>query len=390
MQKFKMNLQMTTSESLPYEVFRQSVLFHEDTAGVENKVINVYPELQYETFEGFGRAITDSAAYVYSKMTAEQKKTVIETYFSPDQMKYGLVRIHMDSCDFSLEQYEALSDPSDKKLDGFSFERTEKYILPMLEDASRAANGKLKLMLSPWSPPSFMKTNQRRELGGSLKPEYREMWTEYICRYIEEFVKRGYEVQRISLQNEPKAVQTWDSCVYTAEEEKVFLRDLYPEKKLILSESCLEYRCFDQNSIQKNAGKLAHEVIGDLSHGMSAFYDWNLLLDEKGGPNHVGSYCHAPYLYDIEKKQLMPQKTLEYFYHFSHYIVPGSVRIATSRYTDFIETVAYETPDQEIVLVILNRSEATCPVSVRMNGQVAEIILQADSITTCVIGKEEN
>lgn len=74
MQKLKMNLRMTTSESLEYEVFKQSVLFHEDTEGVENKVINIYPELQYEIFEGFGGAITDSAAYVYSKMDEKQKK----------------------------------------------------------------------------------------------------------------------------------------------------------------------------------------------------------------------------------------------------------------------------------------------------------------------------
>ena len=115
------------------------------------------------------------------------------------------------------------------ELKTFSFSRTEKYILPMLADAENAAGKKLKLMLSPWSPPAFMKTNGERKHGGSLKPEYREFWADYICRYILEFRKRGYEVQRISLQNEPKAVQPWDSCIYTAREEKEFLRDfMYP------------------------------------------------------------------------------------------------------------------------------------------------------------------
>ena len=65
-------------------------------------------------------------------MDEKQKKQVIETYFSPEKMNYRLVRVHMDSCDFSLGTYEAMSDPEDIELKSFSFERTEKYILSML------------------------------------------------------------------------------------------------------------------------------------------------------------------------------------------------------------------------------------------------------------------
>ena len=211
---------------------RTQAAFRPDVNEEENQVVNLYPRVAFQTFEGFGGAITDAAGYVYSLMDKAQKRKVIQTYFSPKQMRYGLVRIHMDSCDFSTGMYEAMSDPEDREMKSFSFARTEKYILPMLADAQKAAGKPLKLMLSPWSPPSFMKTNHSRIGGGSLKPEYRDFWADYICRYIEEFQKRGYQVQRISLQNEPKAVQTWDSCICTAEDEKVFLRDhLYPALK---------------------------------------------------------------------------------------------------------------------------------------------------------------
>lgn len=67
---------------------------------------------------------------------------------------------------------------------------------------------------------------------------------------------------------------------------------------MIMSESCLEYRLFDEKNIEN--------VTNKLCHGMCAFYDWNLLLDEKGGPNHVKNYCHAPFLYDTQAKELMP------------------------------------------------------------------------------------
>lgn len=428
--------------------FDQTIDMTEDTREVENQVINLYPEIIYEKFEGFGGAVTEAAAYVYSLMNEEEKKQVIETYFSPEQMNYQLVRVHMDSCDFSLDMYEAMSDPEDTKLNSFSFERTEKYIIPMLKDAQKASKGNLKLMLTPWSPPAFMKTNGKRIGGGKLKPEYRNLWAEYICRYIREFKDRGFDVQRISVQNEPKAVQTWDSCLFTAEEEKEFLRDhlypamkkhgyedievfiwdhnkeriyervrdtvdeetkqmitgaafhwysgdhfegldlvhrLYPDMKLIMSESCLEYSIFDEKNINSVTNRLCHEIIGDLQAGMCAFYDWNLLLDEKGGPNHVGNYCHAPFLYDTVEHKLMPQKTQEQFYLFSHFILPGSVRIASTKYTEQIDEVAYLTPENKIVVLLLNKSDQILSVNIRLNGKIGSLILAPELLSVCQI-----
>ncbi len=427
--------------------FHQIITFTEDQ-GMEDYVVNIYPEMSFETLEGFGGAITDSAAYVYSLMDEEQKKQLIEKYFSPQKMNYGIVRIHMDSCDFSTEMYEAMSDEKDTELVSFDFKRTEKYIIPMLEDAQKAAGKPLELMLSPWSPPAFMKTNGQRKYGGSLKPEYRKMWASYICRYIKEFTDRGYKVKRISLQNEAKAVQTWDSCVYTSAQEKEFLRDFmypalkehgledveifiwdhnkervyekardiiddetknmvagiafhwysgdhfesldliknrFPDKKMILSESCIEYCKFGADDSIKNALRLSHEIIGDLNHGMTAFYDWNILLDEKGGPNHVGNFCHAPFLYDTVQKKLLPQLILQHFEHFSHYLVSGSVRVGHSKYTESIDVTTYKRPDESLILVLLNKNDSSIPVNIRLNGQLAQIMLFPESITTCII-----
>lgn len=428
--------------------FMQRVKMHDDLGEVERQVVNLYPEISYETFEGFGGAVTEAAGYVYSLMTQKQKEQVIETYFAKENMNYRLVRTHMDSCDFCLGMYEAMSDPGDTALKSFSFERTEKYILPMLEDIRKAAGDELKLMLTPWSPPAFMKTNHCRIGGGKLKPEYRSMWAAYLCRYIKEFKDRGYTVQRISLQNEQNAVQTWDSCLFDAGEEKVFLRDYmypamrengmddievflwdhnkerlyervrdavdestkdmvagaafhwysgdhfesmdlvrenYPEMKLIQSESCLEYRWFDEKNIENTTNKLCHEIIGDLNHGMCAFYDWNLLLDERGGPNHAGNFCHAPFLYDTKSGELMPQKTQRQYYHFSHNIVPGSVRIAFTKYTDQLDAAAYRTPEGKIVVICLNKGEDMLPVNFRMQKKVAEVMLPGKMLASCVI-----
>ena len=443
----KLELFTTYGTGTWQEQFHQVVAFQKDQ-GLENQVVNLYPDVKFETIEGFGGAITDAAAYVYSLMNEEQKRQLMTTYFSPEKMNYGIVRIHMDSCDFSTEMYEAMSDAEDIEMKSFSFARTEKYILPMLEDAQKTAGRPLKLMLSPWSPPAFMKTNGQRTYGGSLKPEYRAMWANYICRYIVEFEKRGYQVQRMSLQNEPKAVQTWDSCIYTAKEEKEFLRDfMYPalkahglehveifiwdhnkervyericeivddstrdmvagiafhwysgdhfealelvrnkfcDKKMIISESCIEYSKFEEADVISGALRLSHEIIGDLNHGMTAFYDWNLLLDEHGGPNHVGNFCHAPFLYDTVQKKLMPQLLQQHFEHFSHYIDSDARRIGYSKYTEEIDVTAYENPDGKIILILLNKSKEILPVNIRMQGKVAEMLLYPESITTGII-----
>ena len=119
------------------------------------------------------------------------------------------VRIPIDSCDFSLAHYEADGEDSDENSEHFSFERLEKYILPLLDTAEKAYGGKLDILLSPWSPPVYMKTNGERNNGGKLKPEYRKRWAEYICRYIEEYRSRGYHVAFYTF---PKGGSTADRC----------------------------------------------------------------------------------------------------------------------------------------------------------------------------------
>ncbi len=414
---------------------RQGTLaFAEDLEGVENQVVNLYPRITYQTFEGFGGAATDAAGSVYAQLNPEQKKQLVQTYFAPDQMGYTKVRVPMDSCDFSTGMYEALSDLQDRALDSFSFARTEQYILPLLEDAQAAAGKPLQLMLSPWSPPAFMKTNSQRTYGGKLKPEFADFWADYICRYIREFQKSGFQVQRISIQNEPKAVQTWDSCLYTAEEEGKFLlehlhpameshglsdievfvwdhnkerlyervrdairasspdlvsggafhwysgdhfealdlvRQAYPNMKLITSESCIEYRFYGAGDEWANCARLTHELMGDLNHGISAFYDWNLLLDERGGPNHVGNWCYAPFFYHRDTKVLQANLCQAFYWHFSHFIRPGAKRIALTKYTDQLEATAFQNPDGAIGLVLFNRDQRLQTAHIRLNEQIA-------------------
>ena len=444
-----MELQYFTTVSSAEKCVRQSqqMTFKPDS-GIENQVVNLCPQFTDQVFEGFGGAFTDSAGYVFSRMTAAERHQLLDSYFSKDQMNYRLGRVPLDSCDFSVHPYEAMSDSADRNLNGFSLRPMEENILPLLH-AAREHRTDLELMVSPWSPPAFMKTNGLHTSGGKLRPEMGDFWADYLCKYILALRERGFPVRRMTLQNEPAATQRWDSCLYTAGEERDFLKEnlapalrrngldnievflwdhnkerlyeractvcadpeankltsgfafhwysgdhfeavdlvhrSFPDKKLILSEACIEYSKFGADKLLENAQKYAHDMIGNLNAGMTAFYDWNLVLDEHGGPNYVNNFCDAPYLYDTGKGQLLRRASLDYIWHFSHFIQPGAVRIGHSRYTEQLEATAFRNPDGKLVCVLLNRNNFQLPVNLRVNGQVASLVLDPESIGTVVI-----
>lgn len=416
--------------------------------GVEMKVVNIYPEMEYQVFDGFGGAITEAAGYTFSLMSQEKQSQILNAYFGENGNRYNLIRTHIDSCDFSLNQYAAMNDPEDTEFNSFSLERDEKYIIPMLRKAQETAWKSLSVMLSPWSPPAFMKTNGQRSGGGSLKPEYRSFWAEYICHYIKEYRLRGFSIDMLSIQNEPIAKQTWDSCLYTSEEEKIFLRDYlypsllknglediavhiwdhnkermferastiideetdkmvqgvafhwytgehfdaiklvrekFPDKKLIFTEGCVEYSRFSQEGQLENAQMYAYDIIGNINAGMNAYIDWNIILNKEGGPNHVNNFCDAPIMCDTENNIIQEKLSYTYIGHFSRYIKPGAKRIASTKYTDKLSVVSVKNPNGSIIIVLLNRSKEDVPVALRLNGEVAEFSVPADSIVTGIV-----
>lgn len=167
------------------------------------------------------------------------------------------------------------------------------------------------------------------------------------------------------------------------------IHEQYPQLKMIVSESCIEIGKFAEDSDWDSAARLSHEMIGDLKHGLSAFYDWNILLDEKGGPNHVGNFCLAPYHFDTGTRELIPQNIAENYYRVCHFLKPGSVRIASTCYTDQLDVVAFQTPDGALVTVLLNRTGEDLPVNIRWKDTIAAISLPANSITTAVCEMED-
>lgn len=352
--------------------------------------INLDPEKEYQKITGFGGALTEASAYALGKLSPDKRKEVLDAYFTSEKSgnAYSLARTHLNSCDFSLENWDCV-DAGDESLNSFNLKRADEYLTPLIQEALKASGNALKIMISPWSPPAWMKTNNNMNQGGKLKSEYYPLWARYVALYLKHLKDRGIDIWSMSIQNEPAAAQTWDSCEWTAEEEADFavnylhpaLKDLgfsgteiyiwdhnrdllwerihasmqipgardivsgaafhwysgdqynhldkvteaFPEKKLIFTEGCIEGG--PRPGKWYVGERYAHNMINDLNHGCNGWIDWNIALDMQGGPNHVGNFCDAPVLVDTDKNSYLLQSSYYYIGHFSRFINPGAVRI---------------------------------------------------------------
>ena len=155
----------------------------------------------------------------------EKQREILNAYFDDKQgIGYKLARTNIHSCDFSSGSYTYVNE-GDKELKSFSVEHDKQYRIPFIKEALAATRGKLNIFASPWSPPAFMKDNNDILHGGKLKPEFYQSWANYYAKFIKAYQGEGIPIWGISIQNEPMATQKWESCIYSAEEERDFLKN---------------------------------------------------------------------------------------------------------------------------------------------------------------------
>ena len=200
--------------------------FKKLSQAMEHEVsVFVNPKKSFQSFIGIGGAITDASAEVFAKLPEEKQEEILSAYYDPSKgIGYSLLRTPIHSADFSSETFTYVSDEL-KALTSFSIDHDKKYRIPLIKRALKAAGGSLLTYASPWSPPAFMKDSKNMLNGGKLLPEYYESWALYYTKFIKAYEAEGMPIWGITIQNEPMAVQRWESCIYTAEEERDFLKN---------------------------------------------------------------------------------------------------------------------------------------------------------------------
>lgn len=217
----------TTAENTEYRLIKTSNdIFEPADQPLESEVsVFVNPNKTFQTFLGIGGAITDASSEVFAKLSEETQQEFLKAYYDKKEgIGYTLARTPIHSCDFSSESFTYVSD-EDKDLKSFNVAHDKQYKIPLIKKAIDAAGGELLLYASPWSPPAFMKSNNNMLQGGKLLPEFYESWALYYTKFIKEYEKEEIPIWGITIQNEPMATQRWESCIYTAVEERDFLKN---------------------------------------------------------------------------------------------------------------------------------------------------------------------
>ncbi|AWH84680.1 glycosyl hydrolase [Flavobacterium album] len=434
----------TTADNSQLRLSRTGELtFSESKQPLETEFsVFVEPQKTFQTILGIGGAITDASAEVFAKLSPAKQKELLNAYYSKDGIDYSLIRTTIHSSDFASGSYTYIKE-GDKSLKSFSIDHDKKYRIPLLKQALKTAGSDVTFYVSPWSPPAFMKDNKNMLKGGKLLPEYYQTWADYYVKFIKAYEKEGMPIWGLSVQNEPMATQTWESCIYTAEEERDFLknylgptirkelgdkkiivwdhnRDLmnqranvifgdpeaskyawgmgfhwyetwaggkpmfdnvrkvaeaYPDKKLIFTEGCVEK--FDATRFQywPNGERYGEQMINDFNNGTVGWTDWNILLDEKGGPNHVGNFCFAPVHVDTATGEIIYTPSYYYIGHFSKFVRPEAKRVSTVASRSQLLSTSFLNPDGKMVTVVMNGSDnnITYNLIIGTSKTVAEI-----------------
>ena len=381
-----------------------------------NKFITLDTSIEFQEFFGFGGAFTESVGYALSTVDEKNYNQILDDYFLEDGLNYSFGRLPIGSCDFSLKSY---SYSYKKDLSDFSINKDKEYIIPTI-NAALLRNKNIRFIASPWSPPAFMKNNKILILGGKLKEKYMQTWANYLVKYINSYKNEGINIDYMTIQNEPEAMQRWESCKYSAKEEANLLvnylyptfkqnnintkfliwdhnknnivervndclikynalnyadgiafhwytgsyfenlkevNKTFPNKLLIHTEGCTGYSKFKPEDELFNAEMYASEILGDLNSGINAFIDWNLVLDYNGGPNHKKNYCNSPIMINKNKTGYIKTPTFYYIGQFSKYIKPGSKRICINNPYKNIQSTAFKNIDGTISVILFNKND---------------------------------
>lgn len=440
------NLRLTQTNELKWQTFKQPL---------ESQVaVFVNPNRSYQTFMGIGGAITDASAETFYKLPPSLQQEVLEAYYSPEKgIGYTLARTTIHSSDFSRASYTYVQE-GDSELKTFDIAHDTAYRIPLIKKIISETGKNLILYASPWSPPAFMKDNNTMIRGGKLKPAFAQSWANYYVKFIKAYEKEGIPIWGLSVQNEPMATQRWESLIYTAEEERDFLknhlgptlaqngladkkiivwdhnRDLiyhrahtilsdpeaakyvwgigfhwyetwaggkpmfenvtrvneaFPDKNLIFTEGTIENFNPDRFNAWSHGERYGQSMIHDFNSGVVAWTDWNILLDETGGPNHAKNFCFAPIHGDVQAAKLIYTNSYYYIGHFSKFIRPQAKRIHSVASRSQLLTTAFRNENGKIAVIVMNESDLKITYFLVLGTKAVEVNILPHAIQTLLL-----
>jgi glucosylceramidase len=163
------------------------------------------------------------------------------------------------------------------------------------------------------------------------------------------------------------------------------VHETFPDKHLIFTEGCVEKFQYNRISDWSLGERYGKSMVNDFNAGTVAWTDWNILLDDKGGPNHVGNFCFAPLHFDTKSGKLLYANSYYYIGHFSKFVKPGAKRIVSSSSRDKLQTTAFRNDNGKIAVVVMNTSDEKLEYNIWVAGNAATLTSLPHSIATLIL-----
>jgi glucosylceramidase len=163
------------------------------------------------------------------------------------------------------------------------------------------------------------------------------------------------------------------------------VKEAYPDVNLLFTEGCNGPYKFDGMMQWKLGEMYGRSMINDFNQGTVGWTDWNILLDETGGPNHVKNFCYAPIHGDTRNGSLIYTNAYYYIGHFSKFIRPGAKRVMTAPSRSSLLSTSFLNEDGKLVTIVMNGGDSEVSYFLWIDGMAAELKAKPHSIATLVV-----
>lgn len=409
------------------------------------ETIEIDSVIKYQTIEGFGYTLTGGSAKVLNKLNSEVKLQLIEELFGKkdNSISVSYLRLSIGASDlneFPFSYNDLKDDETDPLLERFSLSYDLIDLIPLIKEILKV-NPEIKFLGSPWSPPSWMKDNKNFK-GGSLLPQYFDVYAEYFVKYIKTMAEHGINIYAVTPQNEPLHPGNNPSLLMTAVEQAKFIKnnlgpafktnnlntkiiiydhncdrpdypktilddpearkyvdgtafhlyagdistlsyihDLYPEKNLYFTE---QYTASNGDFGGDLSWHLKNVIIGSMRNWSKVALEWNLANDPDFKPHTDGGCTTCKGAITVLSKDAFKRNVSYYIIaHASKFVPPGSVRILSTLKGN-LQNVAFLTPSGEKILIVLNSGLGTEIFNIKYNDKWATTSLRAGYVATYI------
>ncbi len=391
-------------------------------AGSGDVTIQINPDEEYQSIDGFGAALTGSSAYIMmQELTPSERNSLIYELFDPSKgIGISSLRITIGSSDFSLSNYTWCDQPG---LENFAVPETDQRdLIPALKEILAVAPD-IQIIASPWSAPAWMKTSGTMN-GGSLKEEFFSDYASYLVKFIEHMADEGIRISAITPQNEPLYQTSGYPTMYMKWEDQLRLIRDFLGPEMVKYNSSTGIWIYDHNwdNTQYSLNILADETARNFIQGTAfhayagnvsamktvhdmfpaknlyfteisggrwapVFWDnlkwfttnifmgtvrywsknallWNLVLDENDGPKNGGCQdCRG--VVTIDNHKILKNEEYYALGHFCKFVRPGALRINSGTPSGNLDWIAFKNNDQSLVLIVINTASTSTKIFVK-------------------------